>query len=174
MTTTDNRLQVRIGDKEGAWLTDRSERMHTGSIHVQARMELGMWRDALEIELRRMRFTVAELNCMADAMNGTLIQPGIALTVPIVFAEMSDAFELAPPPSSYGEKWGIDEAALLAKIRALGPTADHALHDAISRWWEKWGGRQIPDDDPTEGWAAVGLRVVSAPAPAGPGPQKEQ
>lgn len=44
--------------------------------------------------------------------------------------------------------------ALLGYLRTLGPTADHALLDAVSRWWE------AEDSQSTiEGWAAVGLRV---------------
>jgi hypothetical protein len=163
---TDNRLQVRlIDDKVATWLTDRNKRMHTGSIHVQARVELSLWHTALQAELRRMRFTVAELNCIAYAMNNALIQPGIAITVPAAFAELSDAFTIARENdpagiSSYGAKWGIDEEMLLAKVRALGPTADHALHDAVSRWWESQPDDGTGTDEPEEGWPAVGLTPI--------------
>jgi hypothetical protein len=55
--------------------------------------------------------------------------------------------------SSYGVKWGIDETALLDYLRSLGPSADHALSDAVSRWWAN-------DGEPTiDGWKDVGLRV---------------
>jgi hypothetical protein len=158
MPAMEDRIQVRVGTKTAEWLTDRAKRMHGASPDRQARDELGLWQDALDAELRRMRFAVAELNCVADVLNGTLLQPGVALSVPVVYADASDAFSFAPPPSSYGEKWEIDEQSLLEKLRGLGPTADHALHDAVSRWWDQ--GCQ-----PTaEGWAAVGLRVTDGKA----------
>lgn len=56
--------------------------------------------------------------------------------------------------SSYAAKWGIDEQSLLDRLGALGPAADHALRDALSRWWEQ--SREAT----AEGFAAVGLRVV--------------
>jgi len=160
MTPVDNRLQVRLAGDTPAWLDGRSNRMHTGSRDIQARLELGMWQSALQAELRRMRFTVAELNCMADAMNGTLMQPAMALSVPLVYADLADTFAIAREHdplgiSSYGAKWEIDERALLDKVIALGPTADHALHDAISRWWEG------DHESTAKGWAEVGLRVAA-------------
>lgn len=154
MAAVDNRLQVRIGEDEAAWLADRAKRMMSGSRDVQARAELGIWRIALATELRRIRLTLAQANCLADVLNGTLIQPAIAASFPVVFAEVSDAFQLATGPSSYGAKWEIDEGELLSYLRGLGPTADHALHDAVSRWWEQ--DCQVT----AEGWARVGLRVV--------------
>ena len=49
--------------------------------------------------------------------------------------------------------WGIDEDDLVEVLRGIGPTADLALRDALSRWWATGG-------EPTgEGFAAVGLRV---------------
>jgi hypothetical protein len=163
MTDADSRIQVRVDDATTAWLADRGTRMLTGSHHQQAKVELAMWKAALRAELRRVRLTLAQLNCLADVLNGTLITAGIAGSVPVVFLEVSDAFQLArtgpvPDLSSYGEKHGIDEAALLAYLHTIGPTADHALHDAVSRWWA--GHREAT----AEGWAAVGLAVAGPPA----------
>lgn len=141
------------------WLDDRTNRMMTGSLDIQARQELGMWRSALAGELRRIRLTVDQANCLADVMNGALMDAAMAGTAGIVFYNAADAFQLArdtpfPLESSYGEKWSIDEDGLLDYLRRLGPTADHALHDAISRWWNA-------KCEPTvEGWASVGLTVA--------------
>jgi hypothetical protein len=159
MSTT---IQVRLGDGETAWLADRDERMHTGSHHLQARIELGMWQGALAEELRRIRLTLAQASCLADVLNGTLIQPGISLRPGMVYANAFDAFQIArdtpiPAQSSYGAKWGIDEQALLDYLARLGPTADHALLDAISRWWAQDQDRTVA------GFAAVGLTVVPDP-----------
>lgn len=150
------RIQVRVSPEAGAWLEDRAERMHTGSHHEQARAELAMWRDALAAELRRIRLTRAQAACIADVLNSSHIQPGIGR---LVYAEVSDAFMLAndgpvPGYSSYGKKWNIDEQALLEYLLRLGPTADHALLDAFSRWWALDGEATV------EGFAEVGLTVV--------------
>ncbi|MFF7115463.1 hypothetical protein ACFY91_24575 [Streptomyces albogriseolus] len=161
----EGRISTRLSGELAEWLEDRTDRMMTGSPDIQARQELGMWRGALAAELRRIRLTVDQANCLADVMNGTILDAALSGSVPIVFFNASDAFQLAretpfPGESSYGKKWGINEDALLDYLRRLGPTADHALHDAISRWWKK-------NAEPTvEGWASVGLAV----APSTPDP----
>jgi hypothetical protein len=58
--------------------------------------------------------TLAQASCLADVLNGVLIQPGISLRPGMVHAEASDVFQIArdrpiPDESSYGTKWGIDE-----------------------------------------------------------------
>ncbi len=158
----DNRLQIRIDPDMKAWLYDRADRMHTGSADLQAKRELGMWRTVLDGELARIRLTVAQLSCLADIMNATAMDDILG---PILFAEASDAFAIArdtpvPDLSSYAEKWGIDEDALLQWLGRLSPVADHALRDALSRWWEQ-------GCEPTvEGFAKVGLKAVEPQKPA--------
>jgi hypothetical protein len=159
MTAVETRVQVRLDDELAGWLADRTTRMLTGSHNVQARLELDMWRATLRAELRRIRFTLAQASCLADLLNGVLIQPGISIRPGMVYAEASDAFQIArdtpiPDHSSYGAKWGIDEQALLEYLARLGPAADHALLDAFSRWWDQDHDRSL------DGFAAVGLTVV--------------
>jgi hypothetical protein len=141
-----------------AWLVDRSERMATGGPNRHAPMELELWRMALRAELRRIRLTLPQIGCVADVLNGTMmLTPGMALNVPIVYANVSDAFMLAREYgeiSSYGNKWGIDEEELKTYLLRLGPTADHALHDAVSRWWDGEHEHSVV------GWTAVGLPVA--------------
>lgn len=159
-----DRITTRLPDTLAEWLEGRTDRMMTGSLDIQARLELGMWRGALTAELRRIRLTVDQANCLADVMNGSVLDAALAGSAPIVFYNAADAFQLArdtpfPGESSYGEKWGIDEKELLEYLQRLGPTADHALHDAISRWWNTRA-------EPTvEGWATVGLTVAPASDP---------
>ncbi|GAA5070418.1 hypothetical protein [Streptomyces similanensis] len=160
-----DRISTRLPEALAEWLSDRTDRMMTGSLDIQARQELGMWRGALAGELRRIRLTLGQINCLADVMNGTIIDAALAGSAGIVFYNAADAFHLArqtplPGESSYGTKWDIDEKELLEYLQRLGPTADHALHDAISRWWQT-------DAEPTvEGWAAVGLTVGDGSAQA--------
>jgi hypothetical protein len=170
MTTADGRLQVRIGDTLAEWLKDRAQRMHAGSSNIQARSELELWYSALGTELRRIRLTLAQASCIADVCNGWLMDATMAGSLPLVYAECYDAFQIArdvapglpPDVSSYGAKWGPEgsdpatwEQDLLGYLRTLSPVADHALRDAISRWWEM-------DLEPSvEGFAKVGLRVTT-------------
>lgn len=159
--STDNRVQVRVSPATAEWLGARATRMHTASIHAQAKTELDMWQTVLQFELRRIRLTLAEASCLADIMNGTLLQPGVGTSLGIAYAEVYDGFRLARATggdiSSYGAKWELDEQTMLDKLAALGPAADHALCDAIIRWWE---GGHDPD---VAGFAAVGLTVTETP-----------
>lgn len=155
----NRRIQTRIDEGLAEWLQDRTGRMHTPSHHEQARIELGMWRSALAAELRRVRLTLAQASCVADVMNGYAMSPIIGMRPGIVYAECYDAFEGArnspfPEESSYQEKWSIDEQALLKYLADLSPFADHALADAVNRWW-------TCGHEPTiDGFAAVGLRLI--------------
>lgn len=170
---SDTRIQTRLPQRTYDWLEGRKRLMLGGTASEQARTELEIWHTALEVELRRIRLTLDQVNCLADVLNGTLMSPGIAGSVPVAYAEASDAFTLARTDHlgdhAYGEKWGIDEEKLLGYLRTLGPVADHALHDAIARWWAH-------NQEPTaEGWASVGLRVVEdAPARVNDGGQAEK
>jgi hypothetical protein len=152
-SAVDARVQVRLDETTASWLADRANRTHIGSHNQQARTELQLWRVALATELRRIRFTLAEASCLADVLNGHLIDAALG-SPGVVYAETYDAFRLAGAGvSSYGAKWGINEQDLLTRLQELGPVADHALRDAMSRWWE----RDLP---PTaEGFGEVGLRV---------------
>lgn len=151
-------IQYRIPDaKFYTWLEDRQHRMYTESPSEQARRELGLWRGVLAMELRRVRFTLAEAICLADVLNGSTIDATVGQ---LLLAEVYDAFRLAretplPGESSYGTKHGIDEQRLIDVIAALGPAADHALRDAFSRWWA------TDSDVSVEGFRAVGLNVAA-------------
>jgi hypothetical protein len=160
--TADTRVQVRLEPTIARWLEDRSARMLTGKRGgVQAREELRLWRATLAEELRRLQLTLGEASCIAEVMNGTVLAAAISTGqgAGLVFAECYDAFRLSRRDdgvafSSYGAKWGIDEEALLGKLRNLGPAADHALADAMSRCWQ-WGAEASAD-----GFARVGLAVT--------------
>lgn len=160
--TTDNRLQLRIKPDLHAWLSDRADRMHGHSPDLQAKTELGLWRAVLEMELRRIRLSVAEASCLADVLNGSMLDATLG---PLTFYEASDAFRIArdtpvPEMSSYATKWGVDEDALLERLRALHPVADHALRDALSRWWHDEASEAT-----VEGFTKHGLHVYDPDAP---------
>lgn len=152
MDAVNPRIQARLSDDMASWLAGRAERMHTGGHNQQAITELGLWRAVLEAELRRIRLTISQARCIADVCNGWLMDATIGIRPGLVYAECYDAFQIARETggniSSYGAKHGPEgcdpakwEQDLLDYLGGLSPAADHALRDAIARWWE------LPDDD---------------------------
>jgi hypothetical protein len=152
MAEDSPRIQARISGEVAGWLDGRADRMHAGSRHQQAAAELALWRTALNIELGRIRLTLGQANCLADVLNGHMIAPMIASRPGLVYAECYDAFQiardipLASDVSSYGAKHGPKgcdpaewEQDLLGYLGRLNAVADHALADAIARWWDIQG-----------------------------------
>jgi hypothetical protein len=151
------RVQTRVSGEVAGWLDGRSSRMHTGSRHIQAGLELGLWRSVLNLELGRVRLTLGQANCLADVLNNPVMTPAVATRPGLIYAECYDAFAIARETpardvSSYGAKWGPDgcdakawEQELLDYLGKLSPAADHALTDAIAKWWN------IPDADWEQG-----------------------
>jgi hypothetical protein len=86
-----------------------------------------------------MQLTVNEANLIADICN-----PGFAIyakwhghendKVGALVANVADAFRL--DPGMYGEKWSVDESALLGKLEAAEQSEVVQLCDAITRFWE--------------------------------------
>ncbi|MGV9383525.1 hypothetical protein ACWDRB_47465 [Nonomuraea sp. NPDC003707] len=149
-------MTITLDNDTSAWLEQRADTMRTGCADMQAAIELGLWRDALAIELSRLRLSLGQARCLTDVLTGHLMSPGLGLTPGLVYADCRDAFGSAGgyPPGYFGTKWGIDEQALLDYLGALSPVADHALLDAITRWCEVGGEASV------EGFATVGLTVV--------------
>jgi hypothetical protein len=157
MPKDDNRIQVRVRPDLYAWLQGRAARLGSGgSVHLAAQQELMMWRSALDAELRRIRLTVPELNTLADLTRGTAFTP--IVTPGVLALELSDAVDLAQQypdqEEDYPAKWGADGDRLLRYLRALSPTAEHALTDSLARWHENHA--ELTE----EGWRSVGLNPL--------------
>jgi hypothetical protein len=153
-----NHVQMRLDPAALAWLESRAERMHAGA-GEQAKAEFALWRAVLAAEARRIRLTADQLACVADVIGGSGIEAAVASPVGRVFAQCYDAFRIARESpggdlSSYGAKHGIAEQGLLDYLGSLGPAADHALADAISRWWDA----DLPAT--AEGFAVAGLKAA--------------
>jgi hypothetical protein len=143
---------VRVDDDLAGWITDRAERaMRMESLGVHIRTEVQKWRTIVGAELRHLRFTIGEIGLIADVFGGSLITDAISSRPPMAAIEVMDARD--GMEGSYGDKWGVDEMALVEKLLGLGPAADHALIDAVSRWWAADG------EHTAAGWAAVGLTI---------------
>lgn len=68
----------------------------------------------------------AELDYLRDILNGTLLDQS---TASMLWMEVADA------EPAYAAKWGIDQAALAARLRELPPFTCLAIADAVERWW---------------------------------------
>ena len=130
------------------WLEGRAERSFTpAGIGSRAHTELAMWRTVLEAELGQQRWTLTELAAIAAALNGALIADAVPVGIGHVAVELTDARR------GREDEWGFDGDQLLAKLVRLGPAADMALADAVSRWWAGDHEHSI------DGWAEVGVRA---------------
>ena len=128
------------------WLAGRADRaMSPESIDVRAKTELGVWREAQAVELRRTTWTLPELGYLAELALGSILTPGFGA---LLAAESADA-----DPAT-AAKWGIDQQALTAQLAGLGPVQDFALRDALGRWVADPG---LTHDHAT--WVALGVRV---------------
>ena len=75
-------------------------------------------------------FSRDEWCAIFDANNGTLFEPmfDLAGLPTMVWANVADSRGL-------GEKWSIDQEALIAKLRAVSPSQAVAIIEAIDRFW---------------------------------------
>jgi hypothetical protein len=163
------RLQFRVSGSMARWLSSRAELSLSGGAggeSLQAKADLTLLRDILEAELRGIRLTLDQARCLADVLNGSILEPFIGLPFGLVYSGAYEEFEHARGGpvrglSSYGAKHGHEddweqwEDALLGYLRSLTPGQDYALRWAIARWWKD--GRDVTD---AERFAAAGLRLV--------------
>lgn len=110
-----------------------------------------LWRSALGAELARQTWDLPELGLIAAVCTRPVLADALGVPVGLVAQEVIDA--TAATPGLLGEAWGVDEQQLIGRLAQLGPTADLALYDAVSRWWATGAAHDI------EGWASVGLRT---------------
>lgn len=115
------------------------------ALGLTAKRDLGRYYDALrrELKLAAATLTRGEKLALCDVSNGTLWD---SLSAGYLWAEVADA-----DPAQLAQ-WGVDQDALVAKLRALTPTQSLALVDALERWWLL---PEVTDHD--ESLRAVGL-----------------
>ncbi|MBS4730520.1 hypothetical protein MSM1_20075 [Mycobacterium sp. SM1] len=125
-------MSVTIAEPVRRWLEEIAELLMQPPASAASNL-LAAMRDLMRLELRRIPLREQEADCLADILNSSITT---AVLGPITYAEVSDAFRCAGDGvSSYGAKHGIDEEALLKKLKDIGPAADLALRLAFARWW---------------------------------------
>jgi hypothetical protein len=122
------------------WLSGRADLMGANaSPHLQAAAELTLWRETLAAELGKVRMSCGEAACLADISHRATLDTNVSVSLSLLYGKAFDAFradfDTTELSGLYGKKHGIDEQALLNKLVRLTPTQDHALRDALARWW---------------------------------------
>ena len=149
-------VNYRPGPELTRWLEDRAERSLTpAGLSARTRTELTMWRTVLAAELGQQRWALTELAGIAAALNGVLIGDAVPSGIGHCAVELADARRGREDEWDAGVAVGFDGDHVVAKLARLGPAADMALADAVSRWWDAGHEHSV------YGWAAVGIRVAS-------------
>jgi hypothetical protein len=159
------------------WLESRAGRV-TGmpglgfpgaSLSRQAKAELVLWRTALELSLAEVPpMTLGQCLALARVAAGPVISAAMKAADgrPVMWGAAAVAVadarapvgKLPPHPGNfYSNMHGIDEDETLALLAGLTVVQDHALVDALSRWWERGGVETV------EAFEALGLRVADGP-----------
>lgn len=133
------------------WLVDRQQRYHAPGPAWRGVSEWRVLRDLLGAELEQQVWTLDELAVVAGALQGVLPFPGVVVNG--LAGEVND-YLIDDLVEASGHS--PEEAALLARLGDLGPAVEHALSDAVSRWWA------TSREHTVEGWTTVGVRVVEA------------
>jgi len=106
------------------------QRSRHGEVSEAIRESLSRYYVLLDWERRNLQgvFVPAELSLLADISNGSAYTGGHLPLGLLANAEDTGA-------ETY-TRWGVDRSSLLTKLRALTPTQEAALVDAIERFWE--------------------------------------
>lgn len=131
--------------RSGELLQRLQERAQDGQgLGLVASRDLGRYYALVDDALPRLRETLSrdEACAVMDACNGLYMDDGVGAR--FLWAEVADSDGL-------DEKWGIDQNALVGKLRGLSLAATMTLADAIGRFWTR------PEMETDEGLRRVGL-----------------
>ncbi|EGY77987.1 hypothetical protein [Cutibacterium avidum] len=143
-------IHAAIQDDLVEWVTRREAlRGEARTLGRAAISELRTFKDLLDAELARTRWSLAELEVLARSTMGTSPRPATASSPGAMFGAVHEARRLGDVPD--------DEttAVLLGKLADLGPTADMALEYAAAAWWADHHEHTALD------WESVGVRVIT-------------
>ena len=138
------RIQFRVAsddiqNKLREWVGPR------GELSPGARQLLERYFALIERELREVALSEAEAALVADALNGTLIEPH---TATLMWAEVAEAIRL----DALDRKWDVDGEALVAKLRGMCPGKLFAIAHAVEAFWRNHSG-----ENPSDALRTVGL-----------------
>lgn len=131
MTARPGPIQFRNVDLEPQ-LSARAT--HGQGLGAVASRDLERYYEALKRSLPT--FERSEALAIMDVCNGTLWE---SWSVPLLWASVDDSEGL-------GQKWGIDQPALVARLRQMTYAEALAVVDAAERFWNHGGGYQIDTD----------------------------
>lgn len=95
----------------------------------------------VDYERRQLRqlLSESEISLICDVLNGTMFSDRYSVTV--VPNEIQDGISL----DHVDEKWNVDGAALVAKLRGLSYGSLMALVDAVQLWWYRNSNGDNPE-----------------------------
>jgi hypothetical protein len=117
-----DKVQIRLGPLAGA-----IEARTDGAPAQTVRRDLERYYALLSLALASVEMTSAEASLIVDALNGTAIS---LTTAQMLAAEIEDALK-----DGLAKKWGVDGAALVAKIGAWTLAQRLGVLDAVERFW---------------------------------------
>lgn len=116
----------------------------SGRINAVADRYLAMVRD----QITRMAYSKGEWCAIMDANNGGGLMDDRLVSPTMIWANVADTAGL-------DAKWGIDQEALVAKLRSANPSHLIALLEVIDRFWSRWVDYETDDAlMGALGWAA--------------------
>lgn len=156
------RLAVALPDSTRSWV-DQVAVWTSQPPAATAASLIDILADLLRVELRRVPFSVAEADAISHIL-GNDPRPDLTVSPMRVFVEASQAFDLAHQipggQSSYAALFGIDENALLEKLRRLGPSADLALRLAIAQTRQRAETTGAHDVAASDRYRTAGINIV--------------
>ena len=119
-------LNFRAGTLEPA-LRERAN-VEGATLSATAKRDLGRYYAVMASELTLATFTEAEWNLIREVCSGTAWDES---SYNYLWAEIEDGCRL----DNLAEKWEVDGASLVKRVRALGAAGAMAIIDATERWW---------------------------------------
>lgn len=121
-----DKVQFRPGPLAAA-LAARADVDDNAHISQVAQRDLGRYYDLVALALASVELGQSEASLIVDALNGTLID---VQTAQLLAYEIADSLE-----DGLAKKWGVDGAALVAKVGAWSLAQRLAVCDAAERFW---------------------------------------
>lgn len=133
------KLSISLSPEAGAIVAARDDGNTSGAIsEIIERYNAILARERAEL---RNQLSPNEMALIIDVTNGSLFY---SYALGLLWAEVSDGIAL----ERLDQKWEIDGADLVEKVKAAGIAGQAALIDACERWWNRVGaGEQPPFTD---------------------------